>query len=221
MLLDLGRLDSQPFWAGVAMAGLAIQLIVGLGNPGPEHAATRHNAGFWCVDLLAERLHASWRAHARYHGEVARGALSGHELWLLKPTTYMNRSGLSVQAMADYFQIEPARILVVHDDLDLPLGALRLKQGGGAGGHNGLKDLIAHLGDAFWRLRVGIGHPGQRQQVIDYVLQRASKAEQVCLDEAVDAAAQVVPALLTDGAGKVMNKLHRRVPVAAGELSGN
>jgi PTH1 family peptidyl-tRNA hydrolase len=203
------------------MAGLVIKLIVGLGNPGPEHAATRHNAGFWCVDLLARQMGASWRAHARYQGEVARGVLAGQELWLLKPMTYMNRSGLSVQAMAEYFQIDPAQVLTVHDDLDLPLGALRLKQGGGAGGHNGLKDLISHLGDSFWRLRVGIGHPGQRQQVIDYVLQRASKAEQACLDEAIDAATQIVPDLLSNGAEKVMNKLHRRVPAAAGELSGN
>jgi PTH1 family peptidyl-tRNA hydrolase len=203
------------------MAGLVIKLIVGLGNPGPEHAVTRHNAGFWCVDLLARQMGSHWRAHARYQGEVTRGTLAGHDLWLLKPMTYMNRSGLSVQAMAEYFQIEPSQILVVHDDLDLPLGALRLKQGGGAGGHNGLKDLISHLGDSFWRLRVGIGHPGQRQQVIDYVLQRASKAEQACLDEAIETAAQVVPDVLSNGAEKVMNKLHRRVPVAAGEVSGN
>jgi peptidyl-tRNA hydrolase, PTH1 family len=135
-------------------------------------------------------------------------------VWLLKPTTYMNRSGLAVQTMAEYFRIAPAQILVVHDDLDLPVGVLRLKQGGGSGGHNGLKDLITQLGDQFWRLRIGIGHPGHRQDVIDYVLRRAPREEQDPLDEAVAAAAQWIPRLLTEGAEKVMNQLHRRTPSA-------
>jgi PTH1 family peptidyl-tRNA hydrolase len=199
------------------MAGLPLKLIVGLGNPGPEHADTRHNAGFWCVDRIAARAGSSFRPHARYHGEVAKVVLAGQELWLLKPMTYMNRSGIAVQAMAEYFRIPPEQLLVVHDELDLPLGALRLKLGGGAGGHNGLKDLIAHLGDRFWRLRMGIGHPGQRQDVIDFVLNRASRAEQAVLEETTEVAVDAIARLLVDGSEKVMNTLHRRVPPSQGE----
>jgi PTH1 family peptidyl-tRNA hydrolase len=193
------------------MAGTSIKLIVGLGNPGPEHAETRHNAGFWCVDALTRRVNGSVRAHARYQGEVGRVQLAGQEVWLLKPTTYMNRSGVAVRAVADYLRIPMDQILVVHDELDLPCGALRLKQGGGAGGHNGLKDIIAHVGEGFWRMRVGIGHPGSRDQVVDFVLRRASAAEQRLLDDAVDVAAASIERVLIDGAEKVMNGLHRRV----------
>ena len=196
------------------MAGLPLKLIVGLGNPGPEHADTRHNAGFWCVDRLAERLGGSLRPHARYHGDVGRVAIGDAEVWLLKPMTYMNRSGLAVRALAEYMRIVPAEILVVHDELDLPLGVVRLKQGGGAGGHNGLKDIITQIGDGFWRLRLGIGRPAHAAEVIDYVLRRASKAEQLQLDAAVEAAADAVPRLLTEGADRVMNGLHRREAAA-------
>jgi len=196
------------------MAGLTLKLVVGLGNPGPEHADTRHNAGFWCVDRLAGAAAGSLRPHARYHGEAGRIVLGGQEIWLLKPTTYMNRSGQSVRALADYMRISPAEALVVHDDLDLPVGATRLKLGGGAGGHNGLKDIIAHIGDGFWRLRLGIGHPTSRSEVIDYVLRRAPASEQSLLDEAVEAGAAAIPRLLVDGAEKVMNGLHRRTPGA-------
>ncbi len=196
------------------MAGLTLKLVVGLGNPGPEHADTRHNAGFRCVDRLAAVGKGSLRPHARYHGDVGRIVLGGEELWLLKPTTYMNRSGRSVRALTDYLRISPGETLVVHDDLDLPVGATRLKLGGGAGGHNGLKDIITHLGDGFWRLRLGIGHPTSRGEVIDYVLQRAPASEQALLDEAVEAGTAAIPRLLVDGAEKVMNGLHRRTPAA-------
>jgi peptidyl-tRNA hydrolase, PTH1 family len=196
------------------MAGLTLKLVVGLGNPGPEHADTRHNAGFWCVDRLAAASAGSLRPQARYHGEAGRIVLGGQEIWLLKPTTYMNRSGQSVRALAEYMRISPAETLVVHDDLDLPVGATRLKLGGGAGGHNGLKDIIAHIGDGFWRLRLGIGHPTSRGEVIDYVLRRAPASEQSLLDEAVEAGAAAIPRLLVDGAEKVMNGLHRRTPGA-------
>jgi PTH1 family peptidyl-tRNA hydrolase len=192
------------------MAVTAIKLIVGLGNPGPEHAETRHNAGFWCVDSLARRAGGSLRPHARYQGEVGRIQVAGQEVWLLKPTTYMNRSGISVRALADYLRIPMEQILVAHDELDLPCGALRLKQGGGAGGHNGLKDIIAHVGEGFWRLRLGIGHPGSRDQVVDFVLRRASAPEQRLLDDAVDAASAAIERVLIDGAEKVMNGLNRR-----------
>jgi PTH1 family peptidyl-tRNA hydrolase len=198
------------------MAGLSLKLIVGLGNPGPEHAETRHNAGFWCVDRLASKFGGSLRAHARYHGDVGRVTLAGNEVWLLKPTTYMNRSGQAVRALSDYLRIPPGETLVVHDELDLPVGATRLKQGGGSGGHNGLKDIIAHVGDGFWRLRLGIGHPATRGDVIDYVLRRAPSAEQALLDEAIDVSVDAIARVLEDGAEKVMNGLHRRVP-AAGE----
>lgn len=194
------------------MAGLSLRLIVGLGNPGPEHADTRHNAGFWFVDALAAAHRGSLRPHTRYHGEVGRIEIDGRELWLLKPTTYMNRSGMAIRALMDYVRIEAGETLVAHDELDLPVGSVRLKQGGGAGGHNGLKDTITHVGDAFWRLRLGIGHPGNRAEVIDYVLRRAPAAEERLIHGAVNAAVDALPRLLSDGAEKIMNTLHRREP---------
>ncbi len=194
------------------MPGLDLKLIVGLGNPGPEHARTRHNAGFWFVDALAGRYGGTVRPHARYSGDVGRLTIDGRELWLLKPTTYMNRSGTAVRALADYLKIEPGQTLVAHDELDLPVGTVRLKCGGGSGGHNGLKDLIAHTGDTFWRMRLGIGHPGNRGEVIDYVLRRAPAAEEGAIDAAVDEAVEAVLDLLRDGPDLVMNRLHRRQP---------
>ena len=190
-------------------------MIVGLGNPGPEHADTRHNAGFWFVDALAARHGGSLRPHSRYQGDVGRIDVDGRELWLLKPMIYMNRSGMAARALLDYLRIEPAETLVAHDELDLDPGVLRLKQGGGAGGHNGLKDLITHLGDAFWRLRFGIGHPGNRDEVIDYVLHRVPAGEEPLLRDAVAAGVEALPVLLADGADKVMNSLHRRAPAAS------
>jgi peptidyl-tRNA hydrolase, PTH1 family len=192
--------------------GLDLKLIVGLGNPGPEHARTRHNAGFWFVDELVRRYGGTVRPHARYSGDVGRLAIDGREIWLLKPTTYMNRSGSAVRALADYQKIEPGQTLVAHDELDLPVGTVRLKCGGGSGGHNGLKDLIAHTGDQFWRLRLGIGHPGDRAEVIDYVLRRAPAAEESAVDAAIGEAVDALPDLLRDGADVVMNRLHRRQP---------
>jgi PTH1 family peptidyl-tRNA hydrolase len=192
------------------MAGLTLKLIVGLGNPGPEHAETRHNAGYWCIDRLAAAAGGSLRPHARYHGEVGRITIAGQELWLLKPTTYMNRSGLAVRALAEYLRIPAAETLVAHDELDLPVGVVRLKLGGGPGGHNGVRDVITQIGDGFWRLRLGIGHPGNRQEVIDYVLRRAPAGEQALLDAAIVEASDALPRLLVDGAEKVMNSLHRR-----------
>ena len=196
------------------MAGLPLKLIIGLGNPGPEHADTRHNAGFWCIDRLAARLGGSLRPHARYHGEVGRVTVEGRELWLLKPMIYMNRSGMAARALLDYMRIEVGEALVAHDELDLAVGVVRLKQGGGSGGHNGLKDLITQIGDGFWRLRVGIGRPATSDEVIDYVLRRAPAAEQELLDGAVAAGAEAIPKLVSDGAEKVMNSLHRREPAA-------
>jgi len=190
------------------MAGQPLTLIVGLGNPGPTYARTRHNAGFEVVDELARRTGVSLRHEARHQGELARTAIGGTDVWLLKPMTYMNLSGQSVRSVAGFYRIPSQEILVAHDELDFPPGLVRLKEGGGAGGHNGLRDLIAQLGDDFWRLRIGIGHPGDRDAVLDYVLGRPPAAEAALIREAVLAAADAVPVMLSDGAQKAMNRLH-------------
>ena len=192
------------------MAGLPLRIIVGLGNPGPEHQVTRHNVGFWFVDLLARRHGGEFRDYRKYSGETARVTIDGQELILLKPTTYMNRSGLSVRQISDFYKIVPDDILVAHDELDLPVGSVRLKNGGGHGGHNGLRDTIAHIGESFWRLRLGIGHPGIKAEVIDYVLTRAPRAEEDLILEAVNTAADSVPLILEQGAERAMTKLHSR-----------
>jgi PTH1 family peptidyl-tRNA hydrolase len=190
------------------MAGQPLTLIVGLGNPGPTYARTRHNAGFELVDELARRTGVSLRHEARHQGELARASIGGMDVWLLKPMTYMNLSGQSARSVAGFYRIPPQSILVAHDELDFPPGTVRLKAGGGAGGHNGLRDLIAQLGDDFWRLRIGIGHPGDRDAVLDYVLGRPPAAEAALIHEAVLAAADAVPVMLSDGAQKAMNRLH-------------
>jgi PTH1 family peptidyl-tRNA hydrolase len=161
------------------------RLIVGLGNPGSEYAATRHNVGFWFVDRLAAELKIPLATHSKFYGQVGRLG----DLWLLKPATFMNRSGQSVVALANFYKILPDEILVVHDDLDLLPGSLRIKCGGGSGGHNGLKDVHGTLTTPdFWRLRVGIGHPGERNEVVSYVLKAPRKEEQQAIDEALDRA---------------------------------
>jgi len=190
------------------MAGTPLKIIVGLGNPGPEHLLTRHNAGFWFVDALASQAGGRFRSHTRFQGEICRTQLSGSEVTLLKPMTYMNRSGLSIRALADYLKVTPAEVLVAHDELDLPAGDVRFKFGGGAGGHNGLRDSITHLGADFWRLRFGIGHPGDKSEVIDYVLRRAPKQEEEAVLEAVAEALSALPVFLEQGAERAMNGLH-------------
>ena len=192
------------------MAGTALQIIVGLGNPGPEHLLTRHNAGFWFVDALARGQGAQFRSHSRYHGEVCRVEVGGRELVLLKPHTYMNRSGLAVRALLDYLKAPVGELLVVHDELDLPPGTARFKQGGGHGGHNGLRDTITHCGADFWRLRLGIGHPGDRSEVIDYVLQRAARADEDAVLRSIDASLDALPVFVRDGAEKAMKQLHSK-----------
>lgn len=155
-----------------------IRLIVGLGNPGPEYARTRHNAGFWFVDELAREAGGMFREEGKFKGEVCRIRIDGCDVWLLKPSTFMNASGQAVSALAQFYKIEPDEILVAHDELDIPPGCLKLKQGGGSAGHNGLKDIAAQLGTPnFWRLRIGTGHPrtlGLAQQVFDFVLSSPS-----------------------------------------------
>jgi len=192
------------------MAGLALRIVVGLGNPGPEHLLTRHNAGFWFVDLLARRHGGEFRDYRKYSGETARVNIGEQEVLLLKPTTYMNRSGLSIRQLSEFYKIAPEEILVAHDELDIPVGSVRLKHGGGHGGHNGLRDTIAHIGDNFWRLRLGIGHPGNKAEVIDYVLTRAPRAEEELIMDAVNTAGDCMPLLLEQGAERAMAKLHAR-----------
>lgn len=192
------------------MAGTPLSIVVGLGNPGPEHRLTRHNAGFWFVDALARAQGVQFRSHSRYQGEIARVDLEGRELTLLKPQTYMNRSGLSIRSLMDYTKAPASEILVVHDELDLPPGVARLKFGGGHGGHNGLRDTITHCGPDFWRLRLGIGHPGDRDQVIDYVLQRAAPEDEEATVASLSASLDALPVFLRDGADKAMKQLHTK-----------
>ena len=174
------------------MSAVAPRLVVGLGNPGAEYTETRHNAGFWFCERLADKLGVRFSHESRFHGFVANARDAG--VWLLMPQTYMNRSGQAVGALARFYRIAPAEILVVHDELDIPPGQLRLKFGGGLGGDNGLKDTSAHLAtNDYWRLRIGIGHPGDRNEVVNYVLKSARREEQVQIDEALDRALAAWP----------------------------
>lgn len=174
------------------MTQVAPKLVVGLGNPGPEYVETRHNAGFWFCELLARELGVSLSHEQRFHGLAGNARAAG--TWILLPQTYMNRSGQSVGALARFYRILPNEILVVHDELDIPPGQLKLKCGGGNGGHNGLKDIQAHLGTPdFWRLRIGIGHPGDRNQVANFVLHRPSRDEQTLIDESIGRALDTWP----------------------------
>ena len=190
------------------MSGNALKLIVGLGNPGPEYARTRHNAGFWLVDELARRHGGAFRFEGKHQAELARIRIGGEELWLAKPMTFMNRSGGPVSSVLGFYKITPAQMLVAHDEIDLPSGTVRLKEAGGHGGHNGLRDLIAAQGDGFWRLRIGVGHPGTKNEVVDFVLTRASAGEQQEIDESVRAGADAIEQMLRSGAQIAMNKLH-------------
>lgn len=186
-----------------------IRLIVGLGNPGREYESTRHNAGFWWVDELARAEGLSFRSEAKFHGQAARGTVHGQEVWLLKPQTFMNLSGRAVAALAQFYKIAPSEILVVHDELDLQPGVARLKLGGGHGGHNGLKDIIAQLGTKdFWRLRLGIGHPGDRAQVSAFVLNDPRREERERIDEAMNQAQLVARPIIEGKLDAAMLKLH-------------
>jgi len=189
---------------------VTIKLIVGLANPGAEYAATRHNAGAWYVDLLAERLRVPLREEPKFFGFTSRINLAGADVRLLVPTTFMNLSGKAVAAMATFYRINPDEILVAHDELDLPPGVAKFKLGGGHGGHNGLKDIISKLGNNpnFHRLRVGIGHPGDKNKVVGFVLGKPPVSEQKLIDDAVDEAARCTEIWLQDGLTKATNRLH-------------
>ena len=187
-----------------------MKLVVGLGNPGREHEDTRHNAGFRWVDSLATRGQVQLRQEARFHGQAAKLAEAGRECWLLKPNTFMNLSGRAVQALAQFYKILPAETLVVHDELDLLPGDVRLKKGGGVAGHNGLKDVAAHLGPDFWRLRIGIGHPGERGQVSNYVLNAPRKEELPLIQQAFERSLELWPLLREGKTEAAMLKLHTK-----------
>ena len=192
------------------MSALPLKLIVGLGNPGAEYARTRHNAGFVLVDELARRHGGKFRSEPRHKAELARVRIADDDVWLLKPMSFMNNSGGPARSVADFYKVAVGEVLVAYDELDFAPGIVKLREGGGAAGHNGMRDLIANLGDGFWRLRIGIGHPGERAAVLNYVLGRPAPADAKLLDEAIAAAADVVPVIIAEGPQKAMNRLHTR-----------
>lgn len=198
------------------MSAVPLKLIVGLGNPGPEYAQTRHNAGFWLVDELAARHGGSFRFDSRHQGELTQVRIAGHDVRLFKPMTYMNASGGPTRSLASFYKVELDSILMAHDELDFPPGQVRMKKGGSGGG-NGPRDVLANLGGPFWRIRIGIGHPGpgDRSMVLDYVLGRPSREDAKLIGEAVEAAADIVPVIITEGPQKAMNRLHSRNPSSA------
>jgi PTH1 family peptidyl-tRNA hydrolase len=185
-----------------------MRLVVGLGNPGREYEATRHNAGFWWVENLAEIEKVSLQKEGKFFGYVGRISKSGADCWLLLPQTFMNRSGRSVQAFTAFYKIDVADVLIVHDELDLPPGTARLKKGGGVAGHNGLKDIAAQLGPDFWRLRIGIGHPGDKNLVADYVLHPPREDETKLISGAVERSLSVWPQIFADDMEAAMHVLH-------------
>jgi len=188
-----------------------IDLIVGLGNPGSKYEQTRHNAGFWFVEEIARLKGAHFRPETKFSGDVCKVVLEGRDVWLLKPNTFMNLSGQAVGKLANFYKIPKDNILVAHDELDLDSGTIRLKTGGGHGGHNGLRDIISHLGGKeFQRLRIGVGHPGNRDDVVDYVLHRPSKDEQIDIENALDDALRVLPLLAEGSWEKAVNRLHSK-----------
>jgi peptidyl-tRNA hydrolase, PTH1 family len=198
-----------------------MKLVVGLGNPGKKYSATRHNAGFWFAGRLAAAAGAGFSPEKKFGGELAKLKTDGGDIWLLQPTTFMNASGQAVGALAGFYRIAPADILVAHDELDLAPGVARLKFGGGVSGHNGLKDIRAQLGTAdFWRLRIGIGHPRENaaseQEVVDYVLHAPRAEEQAAIDEAIVRSLEVWPLLAAGRHEAAMLKLHTKTR-ASGE----
>jgi PTH1 family peptidyl-tRNA hydrolase len=195
----------------MAVRSIDLKVIVGLGNPGPKYTETRHNAGFWFIEEVARKYSATFRSEKKFHGEVAKISLEGKEIWLLKPGTFMNRSGLAVQSLLSFYRINAEQLLVAHDEIDLPPGTAKLKTGGGHGGHNGLRDIINQLGSKdFHRLRIGVGHPGSKDQVVDYVLHNASLDDRILIDRDIDDAVNVMPELVSGALEQAMQKLHSK-----------
>ncbi len=190
------------------MTGSVIKLIAGLGNPGLKYDKTRHNAGFWFVDEVARRFSGSFKLETKFSGECCKVDIAGVTVWLLKPNTFMNRSGLSIKQLSSFFKISPEQVLVIHDELDIGPGSIRLKSGGGHGGHNGLRDTHAQIGKDYWRLRVGIGHPGEASKVADYVLSRPSVNDEIEINNSIDRAVSEIEKIVLGDMQKVMNTLH-------------
>lgn len=188
------------------------QLIVGLGNPGSEHARDRHNVGYWLVEELATGAGESFRAESKLLGDACQLQLGHSAARLLKPTTYMNRSGGAVRRAIDYFKLDIERVLVIHDEIDLPAGVARLKQGGGHGGHNGLRDIIQHCGRDFMRLRIGVGHPGNKERVVGHVLKAPTRDELDAIRRAMDEARHAIDVLYTHGWERAITQLHTATP---------
>ena len=186
-----------------------IELIVGLGNPGGKYTATRHNAGFWFLDRVASQCQADFKPVSKFKADVAAFNQAGQRVWLFKPSTFMNLSGEALAPFASYYQIAPQNILVIHDELDLAAGIARYKLSGGHGGHNGLRDIFKHLGKDFWRLRIGIGHPGCQQQVLAFVMQAPSGEERALIDSSLGRALDTLPAVLSGDMQSAMRSLHQ------------
>jgi len=186
----------------------SINLIVGLGNPGNEYVDTRHNVGFWFLDEVVKQYHGNFKTEKKFFGETARVVIKGNDVWLLKPTTFMNLSGQSLQALAQFYKIKLENILVVHDELDLEPLTARLKKGGGHGGHNGLRDISSRMGKDFWRLRLGIGHPGDKNKVSGYVLNKPSSDDRISIERAIDNSLRVIDDVVSGEMQKAMNTLH-------------
>lgn len=187
-----------------------IRAIVALGNPGSDHARDRHNAGFWLADYLARHWRLNLKREKKFKGELARADQAGQRVWLLKPTTYMNVSGQAIQPLTAFHKIDPAEVLVVHDEMDLAPGVARFKEGGGHGGHNGLRDTHRVLGSGYRRLRIGIGHPGDSSRVLSHVLGTPSPSDQQAIDEAIEAAAEAIDIMLASGWNRGAQQLNSR-----------
>jgi PTH1 family peptidyl-tRNA hydrolase len=189
-----------------------LSIIAGLGNPEERYERTLHNAGFWFVDAVARKYGGDFRYEKKFDAECCKVSISGSDVWLVKPQSYMNQSGGPVRAALDYYRLNARNMLVAHDEIDLPPGTVRLKQGGGHGGHNGIRDVMQHCGKDFMRLRIGVGHPGEKDKVTGYVLKRASSGIAALVEKNVDDALDVMPLLIDDGLNAAMKALHTQPP---------
>ena len=187
-----------------------IRIIAGLGNPEEKYERTLHNAGFWFVDAIVRKYGGDFRYEKKFDADICRVNLRGDEIWLIKPQSYMNLSGGPIRGMLDYYRLKPTELLVAHDEIDLPPGTTRLKKGGGHGGHNGLRDIMQHCGADFMRLRLGVGHPGEKSQVTSYVLKRGASDVERAVEDNIDEAIAVLPTLIDDGLNAAQKALHTK-----------
>ncbi len=187
-----------------------LSIIAGLGNPESKYERTLHNAGFWFVDAVARKYGGEFRYEKKFDCDYCRVNIQGDDVWLVKPQNYMNQSGPPIRAMLDYYRLKSRDLLVAHDEIDLPPGTVRLKQGGGHGGHNGIRDVMRHCGADFMRLRIGVGHPGEKDKVTGYVLKRGSSDVEAAVEANIDEAMDALPLLLDDGLNAAMKALHTR-----------